>query len=114
MTNWLDPAEVRADKAALEANPCCDMCVLSWPETAKGRVLEAIAALPEPDATCAAIASEVGLEFDCESKEPCGWEEVSQVHRGKKPYVHAYQEPQFHRIWRIARVVCGKEEGREG
>lgn len=47
-TDWLNPAQAKADRARLEAEPCCDSCVAQWHATAGKRVLEAIAALPNP------------------------------------------------------------------
>lgn len=43
MIDWLNVEDVRADKAALEANPCCEVCLMLWPQTVGIRVLEALA-----------------------------------------------------------------------
>lgn len=100
MTNWLDAAEVRATQdPALRGFSICDCRVVACPCC---YVLEAIAELPEPKANC----------------DYCHGPQASDIHKTDNPVFgymgHEFVPSTLHRIWTVARIVCGKEEGREG
>lgn len=91
MTNWLDPAEVRAayQKAESTKGKWSTAATQDYHRSNAWRVLEAIAALPEPESSCGVRARQL----------PDGTTLVDSVDVNSL----------LHRIWRIARIVCGKD-----
>jgi hypothetical protein len=88
MTNWLDPEQVKAMMRA-----CDDYSVMAM------EVLSALADLPEPSECC----------------DKCHSIEASDIHKTESAvfgfWAHDYQPSLLHRLWTIARIVCGKPEG---
>jgi len=96
MTNWLDPEHVASELSKVT------VAARTWglaPETAPRTVgifvLEAIASLPEPEDKC----------------QYCGLHPSDEYHdRGSSMFTHPLEEWPAHRIWRVARIVTGKND----
>lgn len=100
MTDWMNVEDVRAAvaKAVATTGKWSHAATTDYHRMNAWQVLEALAELPEPDAMC--------------DVEGCPFI-VTAPHAQPDTWVvgsHAYQEPLLHRLWSIARLICGKEE----
>ena len=86
MTNWLDPEDVKA--YGPYKGQGCDLIRQAY---ASFDVLEALAALPEPPNVC----------------DVCGTGPGSSMHLSSG--AHEMLESTLHRLWKIARIITGKE-----
>ena len=94
MTDWLNVEDVRAAvaKAVATTGKRSHAATTDYHRMNAWQVLEALAELPEPD--------------ECDGcGDPRDWHP-----NDSEAFCEDWVESQLHNIWRIARIVCGKEE----
>jgi len=106
MTNWLNPEDVKAEMRTIGN--------ASLPETERRhnvrttRILEAIAALPEPPNECDVSCESLGWDPDNAKGGVCGWKPEDHGEGKGTGLKHKHEEPLLHRLWLIARIVTGR------